>query len=91
MNIDVKKFGLAVGATFTLMYFACIIVVMTVGTQGVIFLFNTFFHGVDVTSLIRTSMPISNMIIGFVEIFVLGWLMGASIAAIYNFAVGEGK
>src|SRR3989338_5823738 len=83
-TINVKKFGLAVGATFALLYFVCILIVMSIGREGVIFLVNTLFHGIDVTSLIRTAMPLSNMLIGLVEIFIIGWLMGATIASIYN-------
>lgn len=59
-TINVKKFGLAVGSTFALLYIACVVVVMTAGREGVIFIFNTLFHGLDVTSLNRSGRDIHN-------------------------------
>ena len=90
-TINPKKFGLAVGSTFSLLYVACIIVIMSAGKEGVVFIFNTLFHGLDVTSLIRTTMPISSMLIGAVEIFIIGWLLGATIASIYNLSSENNK
>lgn len=90
-TINPKKFGLSIGATFAMLYTACMIVIMTVGKEGVVFLFNTIFHGIDVTSLIRTTMPWYNMAIGLIEIFIIGWLLGATIASIYNFGIKNEK
>jgi hypothetical protein len=41
-------------------------------------------HGVDVTPIVRTEMPVSEMVIGVIEVFVLGWLFGAVMACFYN-------
>lgn len=41
-------------------------------------------HGIDVSSIIRTEMPWWEMVMGIVEIFILGWLIGAAVAGIYN-------
>lgn len=90
-TINPKKFGLAIGTTFATLYSACILVVMTVGKGGVVFLFNTLIHGIDVTPLIRTSMPWYNMVIGLIEIFIVGWLLGATIASIYNLGIKNEK
>jgi hypothetical protein len=89
--INTKRLGLAIGSTFALLYVACIIVVMTVGKNGVVFILNTLFHGIDVTSLIRTTILISSMFIGLVEIFIMGWLIGATIASIYNIGAENNK
>jgi len=43
-------------------------------------------HGIDVSPIIRMNMPIGEMFIGIIEIFILGWLIGATIASIYNFS-----
>lgn len=85
--INIKKFGLAMGSTFALLYLGCMIVMATAGKQGSIFFFNSLMHGLDVTSIIRMDMPLWEAAIGIVEIFILGWLTGASIAAIYNFSI----
>jgi hypothetical protein len=38
----------------------------------------------------RFDMPWSEMAIGISELFILSWLAGAAIAALYNFGVGVG-
>lgn len=85
--INIKKFGLAFGFTFALLYLGCMLVMSTVGKEGTIFFFNSLMHGIDVTSIIRMDMPLWEMIIGIIEIFILGWLTGATIASIYNFGL----
>ncbi len=56
----------------------------TVGREGSIIFFNSLMHGIDVSSIIRTEMPWWEMVMGIVEIFILGWLIGAAVAGIYN-------
>ena len=85
--IDIKRFGLAFGATFALLYLGCVLVMAIVGKEGTIFFFNSLMHGADVTSIIRMNVPLREMMIGIVEIFILGWLTGATIASIYNFGL----
>jgi hypothetical protein len=86
-RIDIKRFGLACGITFALLYLGCTLVMSTVGKQGTILFFNGLMHGIDVSSIIRMDMPFWEMIIGIVEIFILGWFMGATTASIYNFGL----
>lgn len=83
--INIKKFGLAVGTTFALLYLGCVLVMTTVGKEGTIFFFNSLMHGIDVSSILRMNMPLWEMTTGIIEIFILGWLTGATIASIYNF------
>lgn len=88
-HINVKKFGFAVGSTGALLYFGCMLVMFTVGPGGTAKFFNSLLHGLDVSSIIRMDMPIWEALIGLVETFILGWLIGACIAAVYNVAVGN--
>jgi len=83
--INVKKFGLAVGLTLVFLRLGCAIVILTTNREQAILFFNTILHGIDVTMILRTQMSAMEMFYGFVQIFVLGWLAGASIASIYNF------
>ena len=83
-RIDIKKFGLSCGVTFALLYLGCIFVMSTAGKEGTILFFNSLLHGVDVTSILRMEMPLWEMGIGIIEIFILGWLTGATVASIYN-------
>mgnify|MGYP003626253565 CR=1 FL=1 len=83
-HIDVKRFGLAVGATLALLYLGCIFVMATTDSTTTILFFNSLIHGIDVTSIIRSDMPLWEALMGLAETFVLGWLTGATVAAIYN-------
>lgn len=84
--INVKKFGLAVGLTFVILRLGCVIVLLTTTREQAVLFFNTLLHGLDVSSILRTEMSTLEMIYGIIQIFILGWLTGASIASIYNFS-----
>lgn len=83
-NLDVKRFGLAVGMTLALLYLGCVFVMATAGKAATILFFNSLLHGIDVTTIIRMDMPLWEASIGLIQTFVLGWLTGAAVAAIYN-------
>jgi hypothetical protein len=89
--INIKRFGIAFGFTSALLYLGCVFVMWTVGKEASILFFNSLMHGIDVTSIIRTDMPWWEMAMGLVEIFILGWLTGATIASIYNFGLDRQK
>lgn len=83
--INIKQFGFAVGITIVIIYIGCIIVISFISTETAVAFFNNLMHSVDVSAIIRkTPMPISEALIGAVEWFIIGWLVGASIAAVYN-------
>lgn len=84
-RINVKTLGFAVGLTIALVYAACIVVMSIMGPQASTSFFNSLIHGIDSSSVIRkTPMPFSEAAIGIAQWFVIGWLTGASVAAIYN-------
>jgi hypothetical protein len=83
--ISIKRFGFAFGTTSALLYLGCVFVTAVAGRERTISFFNSLIHGLDVTSIIRMNMPLSEMLVGIVEIFILAWLTGATIASIYNF------
>jgi hypothetical protein len=85
-TINAKKFGLAVGLTMALLYLGCAVVMATVGHDGTVKFFNSLLHGLDVSTIIRMKISFGEAAIGLVETFVLGWLVGACIAAFYNSA-----
>jgi len=86
-TIDIRRFGFAFGATFALLYLGCVLVMAVLSKGEAIFFFNSLMHGVEVTSILRTDMPFYEMVIGVVEIFILGWLIGATVASLYNLAL----
>ncbi len=85
--INIKRLGLAFGSTLALLYLGCVLLMLIAGREGTIFFFNNFLHGIDVTTIIRMNMPWWEMVMGIVEIFILGWLTGATIASVYNFSL----
>jgi len=47
-------------------------------------LFNNIFHGIDITQIAKTSVSFGSIIIGLIEAFVLGWIIGWLFAVVYN-------
>ena len=83
--INVKKMALAVGLTAACLHLGCVSVLLFTSRETTIAFFNSLLHGLDVSSILRTDMSAVEMTYGFAQIFILGWLTGASIASIYNF------
>lgn len=89
-TLSIKRFGFALGAVSALLYLGCMFVMLTVPKEAVIRFFNSLMHGADVSSIMRWDMPWWEAIIGVLEVFILGWLVGATVAMFYNL-VAEGK
>ena len=84
-HINVKQFGFAIGTTIVISYVACILSLSVVSTETAVAFLNNLMHSIDVTTIMRkTPTPLSGALIGVVQWFIIGWLIGASIATIYN-------
>jgi hypothetical protein len=83
-TIKVKRLGLAAGVTAVIVYLGCARVMAVVGRDGIILFLNSLFHGLDVSALIRSDIRWWETLLGAGQVFVLAWLAGAAIAAIYN-------
>ncbi|MAX37033.1 MAG: hypothetical protein CME33_10760 [Gimesia sp.] len=90
-TLSVSRFGFALAMGSALSYIGCALVMMTVSQDVAINFFNSLMHGIDVTTIMRWDMPWWEMIVGVLEIFILGWLFGAIIAVFYNVGVKETK
>jgi hypothetical protein len=88
-RIDVKKLGMAFGLTGAVLYLGCILLMLTVGHGGTVKFFNSILHGLDVSSIVRMNVPLWEAAIGIVITFILSWLVGACIAAMYNYLTKE--
>lgn len=82
--INIKKMGFAVGLTGAILYLGCMVIMLTTGQEGTIKFFNSLLHGLDVGTVIRMDIPLLEALIGIVQIFIIGWIVGASIAVFYN-------
>lgn len=84
-HIGIKHFGFATGTTIVIVYIGCIIATSFISSATYVAFFNNLMHSVDLSAIIRkTPMPLSEALIGIMEWFIIGWLMGANIAGIYN-------
>lgn len=83
-KINSKRLGLALGITGSLLYFGCALIMLLLGHDATVKFFNTMLHGFDVASIIRMEISPLEVCFGVVQTFILGWLIGASIAFIYN-------
>jgi len=90
-SINIKRLGFACGITSAFLYLGCAIVMLTVGRDGTILFFNSLLHGLDVAPVIRMNIPWWEAVLGIVEIFALGWLIGALVAVSYNISSGYFK
>lgn len=84
-KMHAKKFGLAVGITFSVFYITCVILMAIIGRENTILFSNSLMHGIDVTSIIRMKVPFGEVILGIFGMFAIGWLMGTVIVSMYNF------
>ncbi|SRX55086.1 DUF5676 family membrane protein [Aequorivita sp. CIP111184] len=83
-RLNIKKLGFAFGLTGAIIYLGCMIVMATAGQEGTIIFFNSLLHGLDTSNLIRMDVHLLEAFFGIVQTFILGWLIGACIAAFYN-------
>ena len=88
-TINLKGLGLAFGLTATIFYIGCVITLAATPHDKAILFFNSLLHGIDVTSILKTSMPVSQMIFGVITTFILGWFAGAMTAVFYNLSVKD--
>lgn len=86
-RLSIKRLGFAGAAVGVLSYIACMATMKILPTETVVRLSNSLMHGVDVTSIMRANVPISDVMIGIIEIAVLGWLFGAGLALFYNIGI----
>ena len=85
-HLNVGKFGLAFGLTSLILYAGSVLIIGLTGQKGTIVFFNTLLHGLDVSSIVRTDMSLTEMFIGIAQSFIMAWFVGAMIATIYNFS-----
>jgi len=83
-KLNVKKLGFALGLTGAIIYLGCMLVMVTAGKEGAIIFFNSLLHGLDVTTIIRMNVSLPEALLGILQTFILGFIVGAFIAAFYN-------
>ncbi|MEJ2701275.1 MAG: DUF5676 family membrane protein [Sedimentisphaerales bacterium] len=90
-RLSVTRLGFAFAALFAVLYAVSMVIVMTGPRDTVIAFFNSIFHGIDVAPIMRWEMPWWEMVVGILEVFIIGWLYGAALANLYNLFAGKAK
>lgn len=83
-KLNAKNFGLSIGIVSVIFYFGCVLSMLILGKDGITYLSNLLFHGVDFSSIIRTDIPLSDTLLGAVATFILWAGLGYLSAFIYN-------
>lgn len=86
-RLHVNRLGVAFAITGTLFYVGCIILMSILGAEATAVFFNSLLHGLDTSGIIRMDIPFWEVAMGIILSFILGWISGALIAAIYNFGL----
>ena len=83
-RISVKGVSCALASCCAVLYVSCVFIMLTVPKEAVVRFFNSILHGWDVSSIMRWDMPWWEAALGALEMFILGWLIGALFAVVYN-------
>jgi hypothetical protein len=65
-------------------YVGCFITMATVPRDQAVAFFNSLLHGLDLGPVLRDRVPALEFAVGILSTFVVGWLAGAIVAAVYN-------
>jgi len=90
-RLSPRRLGWAFGATGVVFYFGCMLTMAIVPREKAVVLFNGLLHGFNVDPILKTSVPISQVALGLVTTFILGWFAGVLIAGLYNLSLGMRK
>lgn len=90
-HIHIKSLGFAAGITAALLYLGCALVMNFTNAETTRTFFNGLFHGIDIGSILRMNITFQETAAGLIQTFVIAWLTGASVAAIYNILISTRK
>ena len=86
-KLSAIRLGTALGAAGAIFYLACIILLAVAPSDSVVWVFNAFMHGADVTEILRPSVPLTQSIVGVLLTFVGGYVFGYIAASVYNLGI----
>ena len=82
-KLDGKRVALSLAIVSGIAYIVCALLI-AIAPEGTLSFFGALFHGIDITKIAATNLTIGSTILGFVEIIVLGYILGWLFAVIYN-------
>lgn len=78
------RLGLGFGATGVVFYLGCMLTMAIVPREQLVVLFNSLLHGFNADPILKTGVPVGEVVLGLIGTFILGWIAGVLIAGIYN-------
>ena len=79
-----KETGYALASVAGIVSIVCLLLVV-IAKDFTINLFGAIFHGIDLSQITADNITIGSAIIGFVEVIVIGFVLGWLFAKIYNY------
>lgn len=86
-----QRLGFALGTSGVVFYLGCMLTMATVSKDQAITFFNSLLHGLDVSTILVTSVSLGEVMLGLCSTFILGWFAGMMIAGVYNFGLHSRK
>ena len=75
--------GYALASVAGIVSLVCLLLIV-VAKNFTINLFGAIFHGIDLSQIAADNITINSVILGFVEVVVIGFILGWLFAKIYN-------
>lgn len=75
--------GYALASVAGIVSLVCLLLII-VAKNFTINLFGAIFHGIDLSQIAADNITINSVILGFVEVVVIGFILGWLFAKIYN-------
>ncbi len=83
MSLNENKIALALASASSILYMACAILFI-IFPERAINIFKNLFHGIDLTKIAVSSIQLTNVVYGLIEIIILSLIFGWLFAKIYN-------
>jgi len=82
-KLDAKATGYTLASVAGIVSLACLLLIV-IAKEFTINLFGAIFHGIDLSQIAADNITVSSAVLGFVEVVVVGFILGWLFAVIYN-------
>ena len=82
--LNPRHIGATLAATLSILYIACTLLIAIVPKEKAVSFYNSLIHTIDVSTILGDAPTIGDFFLGLLSIAAIGWLIGATFAAIYN-------
>ena len=82
-KLNPKRTGYALAIVSGIVSIVCLLLIV-IAKEFTINLFGAIFHGIDLSKIAADNITVSSVISGFVEVVVIGFILGWLFVKIYN-------